>query len=125
MASSYPPRRVLRSANSTASGSSLGHRMSRHIAAALLVFALAQIWLVNTAINAGASPLISIVELVALVALAIPFARRTERRWHHYGQEALPSPALSRQFRDDVRRLWLLAVMLPALWIGASMIAAL
>lgn len=120
MASSYSSRRVMRSANFTARADSLGHRMTRHIAAALVVFAVAQIWLVSAAIDAGAPRMLSAIALTALVALAIPFARRTERRWHQLAQEALPSPALSSRFHRDVRRLWLLALGLPACWVGAA-----
>ena len=124
MSSSYSLRSILRSANFTARAPRLGHRMTRHAAAAVVVFALAQIWLVSAAIEAGAPRMLGIIALLGLVAFAIPFARRIERRWHRLGQQALPSPALTQRFYRDVRWLWLLAVLLPAAWVGTAMLVA-
>lgn len=124
MASSYSSRSVLRSADFTHRARNLAHRMTRHVAAALLLFALSQIWLVGAALEAGAPRLISVLALSALVGLAIPYARSTERRWHNLGQDALPSPALTTRFRRDVVRLWLLALLVPALWVGGALLFA-
>ncbi len=121
MATNFSSRAAVRSANFTTRARSLGNRMSRHVAAALLLFAVAQIWLVASAIEAGAHRLISIAALLALIGVAIPYARLVERRWQRFGEQALPSPALSRRYRRDVARLWLLALLVPVGWVGTAM----
>ena len=125
MATSYSSREWTRSANFTPRARSLGARMTRHVAVALMLFAILQIWLVNAALELGASRLVSIGALVTLLAFAIPFARRMERRWHRLGEQALPSPALTAQFRRDLVWLWSLALLLPPLWIGPALLLTL
>lgn len=121
MATSFSSREWSRSANVTPRASALGARMTRHAAAALLTFVIGQIWLMMVAIDRGVSPSISVIALALVIAAAIPFARLTERRWYLLGQYSLPSPALTAHYWRDVRRLWLLALTVPALWIGAAM----
>ena len=109
-----------RSANMLPRARRLGNQMSRHAAVAVIVFAVMQIWLVSAAIAAGAPRGISVGAMVALLAFALPYARIVERRWQMLGQQALPSPALMDRFRGDVRRLWLLTAVVPAMWTGAA-----
>ena len=78
MASAFGPRLWKRLPPSVPAARSLGRRMTLHAAAALLVFAALQIWLVSSAIAAGAPSAFIIVALVMLVALALPAARLTE-----------------------------------------------
>ena len=123
MASSFPTRAPVRSANFTDRARSLGNRMTRHVAAAVVVFAIAQIWLVAAAIDAGAPRGISIAALFALIGLAIPYARFIEKRWQRLGETALPSPALTQRYRRDVVRLWLMTLLVPVSWIGGTVAA--
>jgi hypothetical protein len=120
MATSFSSREWTRSANILPRARHLGIQMSRHAAVAVLVFAVMQIWLVSAAIEAGAPRGISVGAMIALLALALPYARIIERRWQRLGQQALPSPALMDRFRSDVRRLWLLTAIVPAMWTGAA-----
>lgn len=124
MASTFGPRLWRRSAANVPAPRSLGRRMTWHAAAALIVFALLQIWLVSSAISAGAPSALMIVALILLVALAVPATHAVERRWHRLSREALASRGLHTRFRRDVRRLWAAALALPPLWVGGAMAAA-
>ncbi|WP_260580879.1 hypothetical protein [Sphingopyxis sp. PET50] len=97
--------------------------MTFHAATALLVFAALQIWLVSSAIAAGAPTALTFVALALLLAIAVPFARVTERRWYHLSRRALASWGLHARFRRDVRRLWVAALALPFLWVSGAMAA--
>jgi hypothetical protein len=113
-------RAAARSANMLPRARHLGIQMSRHAAVAVLCFAVMQIWLVSAAIEAGAPRGISVGAMIALLALALPYARIVERRWQRLGQHALPSPALMDRFRGDVRQLWVLTAVVPAMWTGGA-----
>ncbi len=97
--------------------------MTWHAAFALLTFAALQIWLVSSAITLGAPSALTVVALVLLLALAVPIARTTERRWYHLSRQALASWGLHARFRRDVLRLWAAALILPFLWISGAMAA--
>jgi hypothetical protein len=97
--------------------------MTWHAATALVAFAVLQIWLVSSAIAAGASSTLIFVALIVLLALAVPVARSTERRWYHLSRQALASWGLHARFRRDVRRLWVAALTLPFLWVSGAMAA--
>jgi uncharacterized membrane protein YhaH (DUF805 family) len=124
MATSFSSREWTRSANMLPRARRLGNQMTRHVAAALLLFTVVQIWLVSAAMEGGAPRTISIAAMVILVAAALPYARITERRWQALGQQALPSPALMDRFRRDIRCVWLLAVSIPAAWTGTVWLLA-
>ena len=123
MASAFGPRLWRRTAVSVAPARSLGRRMAWHAATALLAFAPLQIWAATAAIAAGAPSAFIIVALVVLLALALPVARSTERRWYHLSRQALASWGLHARFRRDVRRLWIAALTLPFLWVSGAMAA--
>lgn len=123
MASTFGPRLWRRSTASVPPARSLGRRMTWHAATALVVFAALQVWLVSSAVAAGASSTLTIVALVMLLALALPIARSTERRWYHLSRQALASWGLHARFRRDVRRLWVAALTLPFLWISGTLAA--
>lgn len=122
MATSFSSRGWARSANILPRARHLGNQMTRHVAAAVIVFAVMQIWLVSAAIEAGAPRGISVMAMIVLLIAALPFARITERRWQMLARQALPSPALMARFRGDVRRLWLLTAIVPAMWTAAAWI---
>ena len=118
MASAFGPRLWRRTAVSVPPARSLGRRMTWHAATALL-----QVWLVMGAIAAGAPSALIVVALVMLLALALPVARSTERRWYRLSRQALASWGLHARFRRDVRRLWVAALTLPFLWISGAVAA--
>jgi len=123
MASAFGPRLFRRSLSSVPAARSLGRRMTFHSAAALIAFAALQIWLVSSAVAAGAPSGLIIVALVVLLALAIPVARSIERRWYRLSRQALASWGLHARFRRDVRRLWVAALTIPFLWVSGAMAA--
>ncbi|KTE21382.1 hypothetical protein ATE67_08815 [Sphingopyxis sp. H050] len=123
MASTFEPRLWRRATASVPPARSLGRRMTVHAAAALIAFAALQIWLVMSAVAAGAPSALIVVALIMLVALALPIARSTERRWYHLSRQALASRGLHQRFRRDTRRLWAAALTLPFLWVSGAMAA--
>ena len=123
MASAFGPRLWRRTSSSVPAARSLGRRMTWHAATALAAFAALQIWLVSSAIAHGASSTLIFVALIVLLALAVPVARSTERRWYHLSRQALASWGLHARFRRDVRRLWVAALTLPFLWVSGAMAA--
>ena len=124
MASVFPVNRtpVTTTYNSRSGGTHLTRAMSRHAAAAVMVFALLQIALVLAAREAGASPALLYVALAVLVLGAIPSARAFERRWARFGGSALPCPGLVRRFRRDCARLWLAALLVAPAWVGIAVL---
>ncbi|WP_447760837.1 hypothetical protein [Sphingopyxis panaciterrae] len=123
MASAFGPRLFRRSPSSVPAARSLGRRMTVHSAAALIAFAVLQIWLVSSAVAAGAPSGLIVVALIVLLALAVPVARSVERRWYRLSRQALASWGLHARFRRDVRRLWVAALTLPFLWVSGAMAA--
>ena len=123
MASTFGPRLWRRSTASVPAARSLGRRMTWHAAAALIAFAVMQIWLVSSAISAGAPSALIVVALIVLLAVAVPVTRAIERRWYHLSRQALASWGLHARFRRDVRRLWAAALVLPFLWVSGAMAA--
>ncbi|MBN8845575.1 MAG: hypothetical protein J0H88_20235 [Sphingomonadales bacterium] len=123
MASTFGPRLWRRSTASVPAARSLGRRMTWHAAAALLAFAALQVWLVLSAVAAGAPSVLIFIALIMLLALALPIARMTERHWYHLSRQALASRGLHARFRRDLRRLWIAALTLPFLWVSGAMAA--
>lgn len=123
MASTFGPRLWRRSTPSVPAARSLGRRMTWHAAAALIAFAALQIWLVSSAVAAGAPSALTIIALVVLLALAVPAVRATERRWYRLSRQALASWGLHARFQRDVRRLWVAALTLPFLWVSGALAA--
>lgn len=123
MASAFGPRLWGRSRTYAPSARQLGRRMTINVAAAILVFAIIQIWLVASVVSLGVSTLVAGIALILLVGIAIPGARRLERRWHELSRGALSSHGLHARFRRDIRRLWLAVLMIPMLWVGGALFA--
>lgn len=123
MASTFGPRLWRRAAVMAPSARQLGRRMSWNIASAVLIFAIAQIWLVASAVNYGLSMLLAGAVLLLLVIVAIMVAQRLERHWHGLSQAALSSHGLHQRYRRDVRRLWMATLLVPMLWVGGVLLA--
>jgi hypothetical protein len=102
---------------------SLGRRMTIHAAAALIAFAVMQIWLVSEAISRGSSSALLLVALVLVAVLAVPVAQTMERRWDELSRQALASSGLYDRFRRDVRRLWAAALCVPLMWVSGFALA--
>ncbi len=88
-------------------------RMSDHIAYALLVYTVLQIFVTMGALKSERGSLLPYLALIVLVAAIIPACRRFEQRWNRLDDLAAADPALLPQFRRDRMWLWLLAIGLP------------
>lgn len=92
--------------------------MTWHASAALLAFAGLQLWGVIALANVPGARILPFVALGLLILIAVPFTRRLEQRWRSLAGSALPSSGLEHVFRRDRTRLWRLALVVPALWLG-------
>ncbi len=88
-------------------------RMSDHIAYALLVYTVLQIFVTMSALKGKDASLLPYLALVILVAAIIPACRVFERRWNRLTVDQAQDPAMARHFRRDRLTLWLLAIGLP------------
>ena len=118
MASVFPLTRTIPTTGH-ANGQRLARAMSRHVALTLLVFAAVQVWLIVAVGPVPGSRALPFLALALVAIVAIPIARRTERRWAVLARDALPCPALLRRYRRDRTRLWLWALLLPVAWVGS------
>ncbi|MEM1132330.1 MAG: hypothetical protein AAGH53_05295 [Pseudomonadota bacterium] len=94
---------------------SWAHRMSNHIAYALLVYTGLQIFVVMAEMKGDSHSMLPYLGLVILIALVIPACRRFEKRWERVDEQAdtLSPGDISSLFRRDCAALWLSAIGLP------------
>lgn len=97
----------------------LAESMSRHASATVLMFATLQTIGVIALADQPYAQLLPYVAMALLLLVALPYARRVERRWRAIGDVALPGPGLDVRYRVERARLWRGAFLLPTLWIGA------
>ncbi|MEJ6595867.1 hypothetical protein [Parasphingorhabdus sp.] len=93
-------------------------KMSNNCAAALLVYAFAQIFFVLGFIEAKGMSIAPYFRLVLLVAVIIPFCRNFEKRWTIISSSGLSEQSLAAKFRSDQVTLWVLALGLPLVFAG-------
>lgn len=93
-------------------------RMNRHLAAALVIFALLQIFVVAMM---GGSLLLHFGIILSL-GLFAGMARALERRWERLSISGLPDQGLATRYRMDVLQLWGLSLLAPLLWIPVATI---
>ncbi|UZW56927.1 hypothetical protein NUH86_15125 [Sphingobium sp. JS3065] len=98
----------------------MGHarRMSTHLAAALIVFCLLQIFIVA---KMGGSLLLHLGIIIAIGGFAVA-ARGLERRWEMFDRSGLSSHGLDLRFRRDLVQLWSASVVGGLLWIPVAII---
>lgn len=106
--------------NRAVSGGRTGHarRMSTHLATALVVFCLLQIFIVA---KMGGSLLLHLGIIVAIGGFAVA-ARGLERRWEMLDQSGLPHHGLALRFRRDLIQLWSATIIGGLLWIPVAII---
>lgn len=92
--------------------------MSDHIAGALLVYAVLQIFLTMAAVHAEGGTLLPYLTLGLLVAGVIPASRIMERRWERLNDLQAADLALRRAFRRDRLVVWLVSIGLPFAVVG-------
>lgn len=93
-------------------------RISTHLAAALVVFCLAQIFIVA---KMGGSLILHLGIIIAIGGYAIA-ARGLERRWHMLERGGLSQGGLGLRFRRDVVQLWGAVIVGALLWIPVAII---
>ncbi len=93
-------------------------RISSHLAAALVVFCLMQIFIIA---KLGGSLVLHLGVIVAIGGFGIA-ARGLERRWELLEQSSLSESSLRTRFRSDLLQLWTAAVVGALLWIPVAII---
>ncbi len=99
---------------------SYAKRMSDNIAIAMIVYTLMLIFMVTPALESTGMSIFPYFLLVFLVALAIPFGHKLERRWKMHEGSELSRSGLNLRFAFDRVKLWIAAIGLP---VGLSLIA--
>lgn len=110
MASRFPVRSFTRNAPA------YDKRISTHVAAALVIFALLQIVIV---VKMGGSLLLHFGIFVAIGCFAVA-ARTLEHRWARLSHGGLPADGLATRFRMDLLQLWGASLAAPFLWIPVA-----
>lgn len=98
--------------------SDYGKRMSTQLAAALVTFALLQIFIVA---KMGGSLVLHLGIIVAIGLFAVA-ARALERRWVILGRSGLSQSGLSLRFRRNLLQLWTSSILGALLWIPVAVI---
>lgn len=111
MASSFPEHRAARKTD-------LRRRMSTNLAAALMAFALIQIFVIA---KMGGSLLLHLGIVVAIGGFALA-ARNLEHRWAALAESGLPEAGLMTRFRKDQIQLWAASLLAPFLWIPVGIV---
>ncbi len=97
----------------------LARRMSSHLAAALVIFALLQIFVVA---KLGGSLLMHF-GIVLAVGFYAAAARAMESRWKRLALSGLPDVGLTTRFRIDLLQVWGAVLLAPFLWISVSVVS--
>lgn len=93
-------------------------RVSSHLAAALVIFALLQIFIIA---KLGGSLVLHLGIVVAIGGFAMA-ARALEQRWATLERAALPTARLAPIFRRDLLFLWGCSLFGAMLWIPVALI---
>lgn len=93
-------------------------RVSSHLAAALVVFALLQIFVVA---RMGGSLILHLGIIAAIGGFAIA-ARGLEHRWAMLDGSGLSESGLGLRFRRDMLTLWSASLLGPLLWIPVALV---
>lgn len=106
------------SGRSPASTDDFDRRISSHLAAALVTFALLQIFVVA---KMGGSLFLHLGIIIAIGGFAIA-ARALERRWKMLAHSGLPAGGLATRFRVDLLQLWGATLVAPFLWMPVGVV---
>ncbi len=95
-----------------------GRRISSHLAAALMAFALLQIFIIG---RMGGSLVLHLGIIVAIAGFATA-ARGLERRWAMLESGGLSSSGLRLRFRRDIVQIWIASIGGALLWVPVAVI---
>lgn len=101
------------------------HRMSDHVAYAMLVYTGLQIFVTVGAMKDGHGSMLPYIGLVLLVAAIIPAYRAFERRWDDLSDDQAADPAYERAFKRDRLVLWIASIGIPLAICGLFKLIAL
>ncbi len=93
-------------------------RMSSHLAAALVSFALLQIFIVA---KMGGSLVLHLGIIVAIGGFGVA-ARGLERRWVMLERSGLSAAGLQLRFRRDLLQLWIASIVGALLWAPVALL---
>lgn len=93
-------------------------RISSHLAAALVIFALLQIFIIA---KFGGSLVLHLGIIVAIGGFAMA-ARTLEHRWATFERAGLPTTTLSPIFRRDLFLLWSASIFGATLWVPIALV---
>lgn len=93
-------------------------RVSSHLAAALVIFALLQIFIIA---KTGGSLILHLGIIVAIGGFGMA-ARALEHRWAMLERGGLPTAGLALRFRRDLIQLWGVSIFGAILWIPVAII---
>lgn len=99
-------------------GKGYARRISSHLAAALVVFCLSQIFIVA---KMGGSLILHLGIIVAIGGFAVA-ARGLERRWQMLDLSGLPRNGLDTRFRRDLLQIWGVSILGALLWAPVAII---
>jgi hypothetical protein len=99
-------------------GANYAKRISGHLATALVVFAILQIFVVA---KMGGSLVLHLGIVVAIGGFALA-ARSLEHRWAALERSNLPESGLATRFRVDLLQLWGASLLAPLLWIPVAIV---
>ncbi|HEX7782468.1 MAG TPA: hypothetical protein VF509_06650 [Sphingobium sp.] len=99
-------------------GAGYARRISGHMAGALVVFALLQIFVVA---KMGGSLVLHLGIIIAIGGFALA-ARGLEHRWAALENSRLPEGGLATRFRVDLLQLWGASLIAPMLWIPVAIV---
>ncbi|CAM5370669.1 hypothetical protein [Sphingobium scionense] len=99
-------------------GTGFAKRISTHLAAALVVFCLLQIFIVA---KMGGSLVLHLGVIIAIGGFAIA-ARALEHRWQMLDHSGLSHAGLRLRFRRDLLQLWATSLLGALLWIPVAII---
>ena len=92
---------------------SYAKRISDHVAVALVVYTLAQIFITSPAMESKGTSILPYFMLVVFVAMVIPSCRSMEHRWQALETSELGHDGLERRFTFDRIKLWAAAIIIP------------
>ena len=105
-------------ATHTQSRKSCSKRICNEVAYALVLYTMLLIFVTSPAIHFGDMSIFPYFLLVVLVALAIPFLRGLERKWHAI--EASGEVSRETSFTADRIKLWAFAILMPIIFMGIA-----
>ena len=92
---------------------SYAKRMSDNVAAGLVVYTLALIFITSPAMHSEGTSILPYFMLVVFVAMVVPACHGLERRWAVFEKGELSEATLHTRFGVDCAKIWIGAIAIP------------